>query len=104
MWRRIGYATAAALILVALGCQHNKSAVSTKVQPDPLLISRKPVEGKPTSYTSSTAWREPQPPAAPAPSAVVQRPVTTQSIPVGYRPTQDTGATIGKPRWLPDGQ
>jgi hypothetical protein len=91
-----------ALVVVGLGCQHHNSAVNTKAPPDPLLISKKPVEGKPTSYSPSTAWRDPQPPAVPPRDAVVEKSGPSQPVPVGYR--QDAGVSIGKPRWLPDGQ
>ncbi len=104
MWPGIRQCSVMALLVVSLGCQHNKMAGTTKTPPDPLLISKKPVEGKPTAYTPSTAWRDPQPPAVPSRDAVVQKPTSGQPIPVGYRPTQDAGASIGKPRWLPDGQ
>jgi hypothetical protein len=59
-------ALAAAIFSVALGC--NRSVVQQNKQPpDPLLVSKKPVEGKPTSSTNPrTLVRvDPQPPAMP---------------------------------------
>jgi hypothetical protein len=104
MWPRTRQWSVVALIFAGLGCQHHSTSVNTKQPPDPLLISKKPVEGKPSSFTRSTAWPEPHPPAAPAPDAVVQKPGPAQPIPASYRPTADAGAAIGRPGWLPDGQ
>jgi hypothetical protein len=56
------------MILGGLGCQNSKPLVNNKQPPDPLLISKKPVEGKPTAYT---------------PSATPE-----QAVPVGYRSGQ----------------
>src|SRR4051812_9345664 len=106
MWRRIRLFGVMALMAGGIGCQHHKTAVNgTKQPPDPLLISKKPVEGKPTSYEPATVtWREPKPPGEPGRDAVAQQPYTTRPVPVGYRPADDNGAAIGKPRWLPTGQ
>ncbi len=105
MRRKIWQFSVMALIVGGIGCQHHKTAVNGKQPPDPLLISKKPVDGKPTSYEpASVTWREPKPPAEPVSNAVVQQPNTGRSVPVGYRPSEDSGAAIGKPRWLPNGQ
>jgi hypothetical protein len=85
MWSGIRRSTLLALILGGLGCQTNKSAVSTKQPPDPLLISKKPVEGRPTSYEPTAVAREAQP-------------ISTQPV----RLVEGTGVSLGKPRWLPD--
>jgi hypothetical protein len=96
MWRWIRQLGLTALIVGGLGCQHPKAAVNTKTPPDPLLISKKPVEGRPTALSSATSTgRDPQP-------AATQQPSTGRPIPAGYRSPED--ASIGKPRWLPDGQ
>ena len=105
MWRRIWQFGVMALTVGAIGCQHHKTAVNGKQPPDPLLISKKPVEGKPTSYEPATVtWRDPKPPAEPARDAVVQQPFMSRPVSVGYSPSADIGAAIGKPRWLPSAQ
>ena len=87
MWRKIWQLTVMALIVGGLGC------------PDPLLISKKPVEGKPTSYEpAAVTWHEPKPPAEPTRNDVVQQPYTGRPVPVGYLPADDNGVSIGKPR------
>jgi hypothetical protein len=58
---------AAALLGATIGC--TRSVVQTgKQPPDPLLVSKKPVEGKPTSFqnTREFARVDPQPPQLPA--------------------------------------
>jgi hypothetical protein len=60
-------ALAAAILSAAFGC--TKAVVQqNKTPPDPLLISKKPVEGKPTSATGGRdlARIDPQPPVMPA--------------------------------------
>ena len=102
MWRSIRQYSLMTLILVGLGCQHPKGMTNTKQPPDPLLISKKPVEGKPTSYEPRTMWREPQAPESPAREAVVLQAPTGRAEPVGYRSAEQGGVSIGKPRWLPE--
>ena len=100
MSRRIWHFSVVALIVAGLGCQHHSNtAANNKQPPDPLLISKKPVEGKPTSFEPGAfAWREPQAPARES------QPTASKPVPVGYRPADDTGVRIGKPAWLPPGQ
>jgi hypothetical protein len=57
MWRCIRQLGLTALVLGGLGCQNPKMATNNKQPPDPLLISKKPVEGR--SYSSSTASHDP---------------------------------------------
>jgi hypothetical protein len=55
----------AALLLVAVGC--NKQAVRDKPVSDPLLTSKKPVEGRTGSTGPRSAYNEVPPPPVPAP-------------------------------------
>ena len=103
MWRGLRHCGWTALILGALGCQHSKTAVNTKQAPDPLLISKKPVEGRAATYEASAA-RDPQPPAPPRDASADKSSATKPLRPTGYRPSDDPGVSIGKPRWLPNGQ
>jgi hypothetical protein len=51
--------------IVAVGCHRN--AVQKKEPPDPLLITKKPVEGRPRpAESTSTVLSEPPPPPLPA--------------------------------------
>jgi hypothetical protein len=66
MWRTVGRACLAALVVgsVGLGCQ--KQAVQQKVPPDPLLTSKKPVEGNPAAAVPQwTVHLEPPAPTVP---------------------------------------
>ncbi len=49
----------------ALLCGCHKNAVQHKEPPDPLLVTKKPVEGRPRSPETTTAWNEPTPPPVP---------------------------------------
>ncbi len=99
MWRRIRQLSGMALLSVSFGCQHPKPLTNTKPPPDPLLMSKKPIEGRPTSYgTTSTSWRQPEAPDSPVRDAVVQQPNLGRPVVVGYSPPEDTGVSIGKPR------
>jgi hypothetical protein len=105
MWRRIWQIGQMALLFAGLGCQHSKTATTPKPPPDPLLMSKKPIEGRSTAYeTTTTSWRQPQPPDAPVRETVVQQPNLGRPVPVGYRPVDEAGAGISKPRSLPDEQ
>jgi hypothetical protein len=64
-FRRLALAAALAAGALA-GCQH--SAVQTKQPPDPLLVTKKPVEGKPRSPEDDLSARV-QPPAPPIPTS-----------------------------------
>ena len=59
-------ALAAAILGATFGCTRSM-VQQTKQPPDPLLVSKKPVEGKPTSNTAPRAIArvDPQPPAFP---------------------------------------
>ena len=56
-----------AILSLALGCTRTV-VQQNKQPPDPLLVSKKPVEGKPTSNTTGHDFTrvDPQPPAFPA--------------------------------------
>jgi hypothetical protein len=58
---------AAAILVAAVGCTRSM-VQQNKQPPDPLLVSKKPVEGKPTSNSSGRVLTrvDPQPPALPA--------------------------------------
>jgi hypothetical protein len=65
-------ALAAALLGATIGC--TRSVVqSGKQPPDPLLVSKKPVEGKPTSWQwpREIVRVDPQPPQSPADGAAL---------------------------------
>jgi hypothetical protein len=76
-WKGVAAGLAAVGLGVgALGC--HKSAVQHKDPPDPLLVSKPPVEGRPhTAHASPLARTEPPPPppgpAAPDRSMTAQR-------------------------------
>jgi hypothetical protein len=76
--RLLGAALAAALVGGPLaGC--HKNAVQHKEPPDPLLVTKKSVEGRPRSPEASTAWNEPTPPPVPNREPL---PLTAQQGPV----------------------
>jgi hypothetical protein len=84
MLRTLRRATLAAAITgLAIGC--TRTVVQQQKQPpDPLLISKKPVEGKPTSNSAGRglARIDPQPPGLPGddePLAVSRAPVQLSS-------------------------
>jgi hypothetical protein len=60
-------ALAAAILGATFGCTRSMVQQNNKQPPDPLLVSKKPVEGKPTSNTAprDMARVDPQPPAFP---------------------------------------
>jgi len=66
MTRTVVRAVLAAVLLggAAAGC--TKSAVRQKTPPDPLLVSKKPVEGVPQAAPPATARVEVPPPPYPA--------------------------------------
>jgi hypothetical protein len=77
MTRTVVRAALAALLLggAAVGC--TKSAVRQKTPPDPLLVSKKPVEGVPQTAPQATARGEVPPPPYPGgdvSTASVRRP------------------------------
>jgi hypothetical protein len=51
------------LLIVGLTVGCHRNAVQHKDPPDPLLITKKPVEGRPRpADTTAAAWNEPPPP------------------------------------------
>jgi hypothetical protein len=77
------------LLGATLGC--TRSAVQQKPPPDPLLVTKKPVEGKPTSFKSEAAVRiDPPPPPYPA------RQYANGDMPAPVRPVQ-----VGEPESPP---
>ena len=75
MRRKLGQVGLATLLLTTLTLGCNKSAVRQKEPPpDPLLVTKKPVEGKPTPEEAPALARaEPIPPAPPAPDISLVR-------------------------------
>lgn len=67
MWRKTTRLVLAAAVIggVSLGC--SRQLVQQKVPPDPLLTSKKPLEGKPGAAESRYSARL-EPPAPPAPA------------------------------------
>jgi len=63
--RRVGWITLFGSV-VLLGC--HKSAVQHKEPPDPLLVSKPPVEGRPHTAHSSPLGRTQPTPPPPAPA------------------------------------
>lgn len=59
LWQLAGIGLLGTVVLA--GC--NKQAVKQKTPPDPLLVTKKPVEGRPRSPDADgTAWTEPTAP------------------------------------------
>ena len=65
MYRKVGRAVLLLLLAgsIVLGC--HKPVVQQKVPPDPLLISKKPIEGKPDAPEPAPSRIDPQPPPTP---------------------------------------
>jgi hypothetical protein len=79
-WRSVLVAAVGGLCLA--GCSNNKSAVNQQVR-DPLLISKKPVEGRADRPTApQVAFAEPSPPPAPE-AAVATAPVKLDPLVAG---------------------
>ena len=98
MRRRLRWLTCLAGLLGAVGCQHKTSMTQPKAQPpDPLLISKKPVDGRPNGAYATVA-REP---SAPRETVVQQEQTISRPIRMSFRPPDDTGVTIDRPRTLP---
>jgi len=71
-WRLLATAFLAAAC-VAFGCKTSKPAVQQKTPPDPLVSSKKPLEGRPQDDLPTPLARiDPQPPPPP----VRERPAT----------------------------
>jgi hypothetical protein len=71
-------ALATGLLAGALvGC--HKNAIQRKEPPDPLLVTKKPVEGRPRPAETTTAWNEPTPPPVPNREPL---PISAQQAPV----------------------
>ena len=66
MWRKLGRLGLAVILLssVAAGC-HRQAIQSKPPPPDPLLISKKPIEGNPATARTSTVRIEPPLPPSP---------------------------------------
>jgi hypothetical protein len=82
MRRTLQRVTAAGLVVAAatLGC--NKQLVREKNPPDPLLVSKKPVEGRQSDQHGPVATAIPQPPPLPyAATATVEAPSDTAPLP-----------------------
>jgi hypothetical protein len=74
----------------ALGC--HKSLVQHKDPPDPLLVTKKPVEGRPRASDSQAAWNEPNPPPVPTREPLpvtVQRGPALPTLAGSHGPTPD---------------
>jgi hypothetical protein len=70
MGRKLRILCGAALLVgcAAVGCTTKNHAVRDKPPSDPLLVSKKPVEGKANATAPvRTAFQEPSPPPLPAP-------------------------------------
>jgi hypothetical protein len=82
MRRFIGTCSLAALIIWGglAGCQ--RSVVREKPLPDPLLTSKKPIEGKPHITEANSGIDEDLPPPPPAPPMEQGRPVAGSDVPV----------------------
>ena len=64
MWRTLWRIGLAVVVLGGAGVGCQRQSVRTKPPPpDPLLISKKPVEGRPAAATEATARVEPPPPS-----------------------------------------
>ncbi len=62
----------ALLIGAAVGCATKNHAVRDKPPSDPLLVTKKPVEGKPNAFDSvRTVYHEPPPPPLPVPDVTI---------------------------------
>src|SRR5262249_28397490 len=84
-------------LLGVLGCQHKTSMLQPKATPpDPLLISKKPVDGRPHRGHPLTPT-EPRAPGEP----VAQNKPTARSVDLGYRSPDNTSASIGRPQIVP---
>ena len=99
MGRRLGRIGLLAVILggMALGC--TKAAVQHKEPPDPLLVTKKPVEGRPRRADADPAFDAPPPPPPPdrEPNSL-QRSQRRHSAPPrgGYGPVSGVTNTL----WL----
>jgi hypothetical protein len=97
---------AALLVGVAPGC--TRSAVKQKQPPDPLLLSKKPVEGKPTSLERDMSARldfapPPAPVLPPLPAGrefagpgLQRDPIS--GVQIGFQPTDDAVRPVEHPQ------
>src|SRR5262249_34840861 len=74
--------------------------------PDPLLMSKKPVEGRTSpSEPAVTAARDPQPPPIPGRDPAGQQTTwTLPPVPGVARGPEEVPVSMGKPRRLPEGR
>jgi hypothetical protein len=72
----------AALLAAALGC--HTPAVQPKTPPDPLLITKKPIEGRPTSAGAGLSARL-EPPPPPTTGDFVAPPIRSDALADGKK-------------------
>jgi hypothetical protein len=99
MGRRLGQLGFLTLLLAGLGCQTSKTSVMQPkpTPPDPLLISKKPVEGRSRGGDPLLTY-EPSAPREPVASRDQSR---NKPISLGYRPSDESGVNIGRPTTTP---
>src|SRR5262245_1552444 len=79
---------AAAVLGLSAGCTRSGLVQEKKTPPDPLLLSKKPVDGRFGAPPSATARAYPQPPSAPSWDAAAAAP-RRGTPPVAAQPSSD---------------
>jgi hypothetical protein len=95
MGRHLRWITLGGLLLLGavMGC--HKNAVQTKVPPDPLVTTKKPVEGRPRTHA-------PEDDAMPEPPAPPPNLDVSPSLPKGPPPPEMTYPSLLDVRGAPD--